>query len=75
MLGRTASEVVSNYVDTIQRAVSCVSDSVVSVRGGYYVTDISHTLVMNRGNPVRLSGTSGGILNSCVNRSGGVTSS
>lgn len=58
MLGRTEAEVVSNYVDTIQRAVSCVSDSVVSVRGGYYVADISHTLVMNRGNPVRLGGTS-----------------
>ena len=58
MLGRTEAEAVSNYVDTIQRAVSCISDSVVSVRGGYYVADISHTLVMNRGNPVRLGGTS-----------------
>ena len=57
MLGRTEVEAVSNYVDTIQSAVSCVSDSVVSVRGGYYVADMSHTLVMNRGNPVRLGGT------------------
>ena len=58
MLGRTEAEAVSNYVEMIQRAVSCVSDSVVSVRGGYYVADTSHTLVMNRGNPVRLGGTS-----------------
>ncbi len=58
MLGRTEAEAVSNYVGMIQRAVSCVSDSVVSVRGGYYVADTSHTLILNRGNPVRLRGTS-----------------
>ena len=58
MLGRTPPEAVNNYVDPIQRAVSCVSDSVVSVDGGYYVSHTAHVLALNRGIPVRLGGIS-----------------
>lgn len=49
MPGRTPPEAVSNYVEPVQRAVSCVSDSVVSVDGGYYVSDTPHILTLNRG--------------------------
>ena len=59
MPGRTPSEAVSNYVEPVQRAVSCVSDSVVSVDGGYYVSDTPHILTLNRGIPVRIGGTLG----------------
>ena len=59
MLGRTPPEAVSNYVEPIQRAVSCVSDSVVSADGGYYVSHAPHILTLNRGIPVRIGGTSG----------------
>ncbi len=54
MWGRTPAEAVNNYVDPIQLAVSCVSDAVVNVRGGYYPSNTSHTLVMNENTPVRL---------------------
>ena len=58
MVGRIPAGAVSEYVATIQRVVSCISDAVVSVEGGYYVSDIPHLLRLNRGRPVRLGGTS-----------------
>ncbi len=58
MLGRTPADAVSNYVDSIQRLISCVSDAVISVDGGYYVSDTSHVLRLNQGSPVRLRGMS-----------------
>ncbi len=58
MQGRTPVEAVNNYIDPIQLAVSCVSDSVVSVDGGYYPSAIPHLLTMNREAPVRLGGES-----------------
>ena len=54
MLGRTPAGAVSNYVDSIQRLISCVSNAVVSVDGGYYVSDTSHVLRLSQGRPVRL---------------------
>ena len=57
MLGRTPADAVNNYVSLIQRLVSCVSDAVASVDGGYYVSDTSHALRLNRGRSVRISGT------------------
>ena len=39
-------------------AVSCVSDAVVSVGGGYYPAETAHILEFNRGNPARIRGTS-----------------
>ena len=58
MPGRTPAEAVNNYIDSIQLVVSCVSDSVVTVRGGYYVSDTSHILDLNEGNPIRIRGSS-----------------
>ena len=58
MQGRTPVEAVRNYIDPIQIAVSCVTDSVVSVDGGYYPSAMPHLLTMNRETPVRLGGES-----------------
>lgn len=57
-LGRTPAEAVNNYVESLQTPVSCVSNSIVTVRGGYYVSNRSHILELNNGHPVRLAGTS-----------------
>ena len=58
MTSRSPAEAVSEYVSSIQRVVSCVSDAVVSVDGGYYVADAPHILMLNRGRPSRVGGTS-----------------
>ena len=58
MLGRTPAEAVAHYIDTMQQPVSCVTNAVVGVDGGYYVSDMPHTLSLNRRHPVRLAGTS-----------------
>ena len=54
MPGRTPAEAVGEYVDAIQRAVSCITDAVVGVGGGYYVSDSPHILTLNERRPVRL---------------------
>ena len=59
MPGRTPAQAVREYVDAIQLAVSCVSDTVADVKGGYYVSDTPHILELNGSNPVRIGGTSG----------------
>lgn len=57
-LGRTPAEAVGQYIDTIQLLVSCVTDAVVGVGGGYYVSDIPHILSLNERCPVRIRGAS-----------------
>ena len=47
--GRTPAEAVSNYQSGIQRLLSCVSNSVVSVAGGYYPSPVPHSLIANSG--------------------------
>ena len=59
MPGRTPAEAVNDYLQSVQLAVSYVTDAVASVDGGYYVADTPHTLSLNRGRPVRIGGTSG----------------
>ena len=59
MISRSPAEAVSDYVSSIQRVVSCVSDGVVSVDGGYYVADAPHILRLNQGRSVRIGGASG----------------
>ena len=56
--GRTYAEAVANYQRGIQRAVSCVTRSVVDVAGGYYPSPAPHRLTMNSGLPVALGGSS-----------------
>ena len=58
MPGRTPAEAVSEYVESIQLAVSCISDAVATVKGGYYPAHRPHTLELNEGSLVRLRGTS-----------------
>ncbi len=58
MQGRTPPDAVNDYIGSIQRAISCISDSVVNVDGGYYPADTPHILTMNRGSSVELGGVS-----------------
>ena len=58
MTSRSPAEAVSEYVSSIQRVVSSVSDAVVSVDGGYYVADAPHILRLNQGRSVRIGGSS-----------------
>ncbi len=58
MVSRTPAEAVNSYIESIQLAISCITYSVVTVRGGYYPSDRPHTLSLNDGSPVRLGGIS-----------------
>ncbi len=58
MPGRTPAEAVNNYMESAQHAISCISDAVVNVGGGYYPADRPHTLRLNEDRPVRLGGPS-----------------
>ena len=58
MRGRTSAEAVNNYVSVTNRLVSCVTDSIVSVEGGYHPSASPLTLALNRGQPTRLIGPS-----------------
>jgi hypothetical protein len=54
--GRTPREAVRNFVDTLQRALACVTPTVVDVGGGYYPAEEPHRLTLRAGEPVRLRG-------------------
>ena len=58
MPGRTPAEAVGEYVDTVQRVVSCITDAVVEVGGGYYVSNTPHTLALSERRPARVGGMS-----------------
>lgn len=58
MRGRTSAQAVNSYVDTTNRLVSCVTDSIVSVAGGYHPAVSPLILALNNGLPVVLSGVS-----------------
>jgi hypothetical protein len=55
---RGSATAVQEFVDLLQRAVSCVTDSVLTVGGGYHPSDTPHVLLLNNGDPVRLAGES-----------------
>ena len=57
-LGRSPAEAVNNYRFSIQRLVSCVTDSVVDVGGGYHISAVPHTLAFSGGDPIALRGSS-----------------
>ncbi len=57
-LGRTPAEAVGEYIDATQLLVSCVTDAVVGVGGGYYASDRPHTLSLNDRRHIRIRGTS-----------------
>ncbi len=56
MASRTPAEAVAEFVALLQQALSCVTDSVLDVRGGYRPSDEPHAATLNRGVPVRLHG-------------------
>ena len=58
MRGRTSAEAVNSYVDATNRLVSCVTDSIVSVGGGYHPAASPLILALNNGLPVALGGVS-----------------
>ncbi len=58
MRGRISAEAVNNYVDAANRLVSCVTDSIVSVAGGYHPAAVPLILALNNGQPVMLGGAS-----------------
>ena len=55
MAGRTPAEAVNNYLGPLQRAISCVTNSVLNVRGGYDPSPDPHPLALGDGGPVRVS--------------------
>ena len=58
MTGRTSADAVNSYVDSANRLVSCVTDSIVSVGGGYHPAATPLILALNNGHPVELGGIS-----------------
>ncbi len=56
--GRSPAGAVNAYKSMVQRLVSCVTDAVVDVAGGYYPSPVPHRLTMNNGFPVALDGPS-----------------
>ena len=55
MAGRTPADAVNNYLGPLQRAISCVTRSVLNVRGGYNPSPDPHPLALGDGSPVRIS--------------------
>ena len=47
MAGRTQAEAVQNYLDPLQKALSCFTHEVVDVKGGYYAAPEPHALTLS----------------------------
>ncbi len=58
MAGRRPALAVENYLEPLRRAVSCVTDAVINVGGGYHAGK-QHVLVLAKGKPVPLAGDCG----------------
>ena len=56
MFGRTSAKAVNSYRQSVQRLISCVTNSVVA--GGYHPAPRPHSLLLNNGQTVRLDGAS-----------------
>jgi hypothetical protein len=54
LAGRTEAEAVNTFLDSLQRAVACVTRAVVNVQGGYYKRDVPFALTLGDGLPVPL---------------------
>jgi hypothetical protein len=50
--GRTPHEAVTTFLEPLSQAVSCITNSVINVRGGYYASAEPHPLTLNDGAPV-----------------------
>lgn len=58
LAGKTPAEAVNNYLASLQRAISCITNGVLQVSGGYHVADRPHTLAFNP-NPAPILGDLG----------------
>jgi len=54
--GRTPAEAVQNFLDPVQKALSCVCHAVVNVHGGYHPSTQPHVLTLGDGSPAPLAG-------------------
>jgi len=54
--GRTPQEAVSNFLEPLGAVISCLTNSVLSVRGGYSPAAEPHAMVLGEGGAIRLSG-------------------
>ena len=59
MAGETEAEAVQTFLDPLQQSISCVSSTVLNVRGGYFASNKPHVLTIGSGAPVRLSSEMG----------------
>ena len=57
MRGRTSAEAVNSYRQGVQSLLSCVTNSVVDVAGGYHPAPRPHSLLLNNGQIAWLRGT------------------
>lgn len=54
MPSRTPAQAVAEFVELLQQALSCVTNAVLDVRGGYFPSDEPHAATLNGGIAVRL---------------------
>src|SRR5262245_24184698 len=47
MAGKTPREAVQNFLAPLQQAISCVTDEILTVEGGYYPSATPHKLALN----------------------------
>lgn len=53
MAGRTQAEAVQNFLDPIQHALSCLTNEIVDVKGGYHASTAPHVLTLSN-QPARI---------------------
>ncbi len=60
LAGKSPHQAVRNFIEPLNRAISCVTQAVVSISPDGYNPDKTqpHVLVLNKGNPVKLRGNS-----------------
>ena len=56
MASRSSAQAVNTFIDLLRQALSCVTDGVLDVRGGYHPAELPHIVALNQGMPVRLGG-------------------
>jgi hypothetical protein len=55
LAARTPAEAVAAFVEPLGRAVSCITNAVINVRGGYQPSVSPHAITLNDGTAVRLA--------------------
>jgi hypothetical protein len=59
LAGKSPAEAVTNFIDPLRRALTCVTQAVLTVGGGYYPSEKPHGATVNDGLPVPLKGEGG----------------